>query len=77
MPRLRTPTLTIKKCPQCGEDVEIFSSDAEVQCNKCGLTVFNDTNLCVQWCAHAKECWGSELYERLKKDDDEQVEKAH
>ena len=22
---LRTPTLTIKKCPRCGEDVEIFS----------------------------------------------------
>jgi ribosomal protein S27AE len=71
-----TPTLTIKKCPQCGEDVEIFSSDAKVQCSTCGLTIFNDMNLCIRWCARAKECWGSELYEQFKKADNEQVEKS-
>ena len=64
-----TPTLTIQKCPQCGEDVEIFSSDAKVRCSKCRLEVFTDTNLCIRWCAHAKECWGTELYERFKNDD--------
>jgi anaerobic ribonucleoside-triphosphate reductase len=56
---LRTPTLTIKKCPQCGVDVELFSSDFEVQCNKCEFIVFNDQNLCIQWCAYAKDCVGS------------------
>ena len=71
-----TPTLTIQKCPQCGEDVEMFSSDAKVHCSKCGLTVFNDMNLCVHWCAHAKECWGTEHYEQFKKADKEQVERA-
>jgi hypothetical protein len=55
---LRTPTLTIKKCPQCGEDVEIFSSDFEVQCNTCEFIVFNDQNLCTQRCAYAKDCAG-------------------
>ena len=70
---LRTPTLTIKKCPRCGEDVEIFSSDVKVQCGKCGLTVFNDMNLCIHWCAYAKECIGPELYEQLTKGDKEQT----
>ncbi|MGZ4849253.1 MAG: hypothetical protein ACXV2D_07180, partial [Halobacteriota archaeon] len=69
---LRTPTLTIKKCPRCGEDVEIFSSDVKVKCGKCGLTVFNDMNLCIHWCAYAKECVGPELYEQLTKADKEQ-----
>jgi hypothetical protein len=53
---LRTPTLTIKKCPQCGDNVEMFSSDFEVQCNTCEFIVFNDQNLCIQRCAYAKEC---------------------
>jgi ribosomal protein S27AE len=70
---LRTPTLTIKKCPRCGEDVEIFSSDVKVKCGKCGLTVFNDMNLCIHWCAYAKECVGPELYEQLTKGDKEQT----
>lgn len=56
---LRTPTLTIKKCPQCGDDVELFSSDFEVQCSKCEFIVFNDQNLCIQRCAYAKDCVGS------------------
>src|SRR5659263_69665 len=72
--RLRTPTLTIKKCPRCNEDIEIFSSDVKVKCSKCGLEVFNDMNLCVHWCAYAKECVGPELYEQLKKDDTEHSE---
>ncbi|HYC19731.1 MAG TPA: hypothetical protein VEF35_03815 [Candidatus Bathyarchaeia archaeon] len=70
---LRTPTLTIKKCPRCGEDVEVFSSDVKVKCSKCGLTVFNDMNLCIHWCAYAKECVGPELYEQLTKGNKEQA----
>ena len=27
---LRTPTFSIKKCPQCGEDREIFPDDLPV-----------------------------------------------
>jgi hypothetical protein len=54
--------------------MEIFSTDVKVKCSKCGLTVFNDMNLCIHWCAYAKECVGPELYEQLKKDDTEQTE---
>jgi hypothetical protein len=61
---LRTPTLSIKKCPQCGEEVEVFSNDISVTCS-CGFTVYNDILSCVQWCKHAKECVGSETYEKI------------
>ncbi|HVP95478.1 MAG TPA: hypothetical protein VMS89_09965 [Methanoregulaceae archaeon] len=62
---VRTPTLTIKKCPACGEEIEIFSNDISVKCSKCGFTAYNDITSCVQSCRYAKECVGEELYERL------------
>ncbi len=62
---LRTPTLTIKKCPQCGEEVEVFSNDISVKCNRCGFLVFNDIESCIQWCKYAKECVGEETYNKL------------
>ncbi len=42
---LRTPTLSIKKCPQCGEEVEIFSNDVKVACGNCGFVIYNDIHL--------------------------------
>nr|WP_321351574.1 hypothetical protein [uncultured Methanoregula sp.] len=62
---LRTPTLAIKKCPQCGEDVELFSNDISVACSNCGFVVYNEIESCVQWCKHAKECVGEEMYNRI------------
>ena len=57
---LKTPTLTIKKCPKCGEEVEIFSNDTQVSCETCGFVIYNDTLSCIQWCNYAKECVGEE-----------------
>ena len=62
---LGTPTLKIVKCPNCGEDIELFSTDVEAKCYKCGFEAFNDINLCVQWCEHAEECVGTEMYNKL------------
>lgn len=62
---LRTPTLAIKKCPQCGAEVELFSNDASVKCSTCGFVVYNDILSCVQWCKHAKECVGDETYWKI------------
>ena len=62
----RTPTLKIKKCPECGGDVEIFSTELRVKCDKCGFTVYNELESCIQWCKYAKECVGEELYNKLK-----------
>ncbi len=63
----RTPTLKIKKCPECGENVEIFSTELRVKCDNCGFTIYNDLDSCIQWCKYAKECVGAELYNKLKK----------
>jgi predicted RNA-binding Zn-ribbon protein involved in translation (DUF1610 family) len=62
---LRTPTLTIKKCPQCGGEVEVFSTDTSVPCSNCGFVVYNDALSCVQWCRYAKECVGEEMYRTI------------
>ena len=63
----RTPTLKIKKCPECGENVEIFSTDTQVKCGHCGFIIYNDLESCIQWCKYAKECVGEELYNKLKR----------
>lgn len=62
------PTIKLKPCPKCGEEVEIISSDMKTNCPKCGFTIYNDVASCVQWCAYAKECVGEELYERIHKE---------
>jgi len=63
---LRTPTLKIKKCPKCGAEVEVFSNDLKVECDSCGFVIYNDLELCINWCKFAKECVGEELYKKLK-----------
>jgi NADH pyrophosphatase NudC (nudix superfamily) len=60
------PTIKLKACPQCGEEVEIVSTDMKANCPQCGFTIYNDVVSCVQWCQHARECVGEEVYERLK-----------
>lgn len=64
---VRAPTLKIKKCPECGKEVEIFSTDIKVNCSKCGFTVYNDLESCIQWCKYAEKCVGKEMYKNLKK----------
>ena len=64
---IRTPTIKIKKCPECGEEVEVFSTDIKVNCSNCGSTVYNDLESCIQWCKYAEKCVGEELYKKLKK----------
>ncbi|MFC1968542.1 hypothetical protein ACFLVX_04045 [Chloroflexota bacterium] len=62
---IRMPRLEIKKCPECGEEIEIFSNEASAICLKCGFTIYNDLLSCVQWCEYAKECVGEPAYERV------------
>jgi protein-tyrosine-phosphatase len=64
---IRTPTIIIKKCPECGREVEIFSNEMQTKCSKCGFTIYNDLESCVQWCKYAEECVGEEMYKKLKK----------
>lgn len=62
-----TPTLKIKKCPECGNEVEIFSNDVKVDCEKCGFTIYNNIESCVQWCKYARYCVGEQLYKKFKR----------
>ena len=68
---IRTPTIKIKKCPECGEEVEIFSDEMRVKCSNCGFIVYNDLQSCMQWCKYAEKCVGEELYKKLRKRSDE------
>ena len=61
----RTPTILEKICPQCGNEIELFSIDTERKCEHCGFTVYNDMLNCVQWCKYARKCVGDKLYEQL------------
>ena len=72
----RTPTITEKICPQCGNVVEIFSIDTEIACEHCGFKVYNDALSCVQWCKYARKCVGDEMYEYLMKIAESQKERA-
>jgi NADH pyrophosphatase NudC (nudix superfamily) len=67
--KLKTPTLDIKICPQCGNEIELFSIDTEMACDSCGYVVYNDIQSCVKWCKYAKLCVGEELYNKLMKAD--------
>jgi len=64
--KLRRPSIIIKICPECGEEVELFTTDAKMEC-ECGFTVYNDAMSCVQWCKYARECVGDEIYEEMIK----------
>ena len=61
----RTPTIIEKICPQCGHEIELFSIDTQMPCEHCSFIAYNDTLSCVQWCAHAKQCVGEEVYEQM------------
>ena len=65
MAKPRTPTIHEKICPQCGHEIEMFSIDTSRTCEHCGFVAYNDTLSCVQWCAHAKQCVGEEMYNAM------------
>jgi len=56
--------IKVKICPECDEEIEIFSRDTHVQC-ECGFIAYNDTQNCIQWCALARECVGDEIYNKF------------
>jgi len=63
---IRTPTINAKRCPQCGGEVELFSTDMKVDCPQCGQAVYNNVATCAAHCRFAEQCLGAELYEKLK-----------
>ncbi len=56
------------KCIHCGAVNEIWSDEPDTTCHSCKKTIDREmkTN-CLMWCPAAKECVGSEKYEKLTK----------
>lgn len=52
-------------CPNCGNTVELMSSDVFAECEECGFTVYSERMECVQRCPKARECVGDAYFARL------------
>lgn len=61
----RTPSLDIKTCPECGEEIELFSNETHTRCTKCGFLAYNDKQSCISWCQYAIQCVGEDVYNRF------------
>jgi ribosomal protein S27AE len=54
------------KCPNCGSEVEMFSDEQRIKCQKCGERVYREnTPSCIEWCASARQCLGEERWKAL------------
>ncbi len=64
---LKSPVPEMYVCPNCGEEVEIWTHELKRNCLKCGTPVFRpQKSSCLDWCKMARECVGEETYNRLK-----------
>jgi DNA-directed RNA polymerase subunit RPC12/RpoP len=54
------------KCPDCGHEVEMFSNETKVKCDKCGSWVHKEKlPSCIDWCAAARQCVGEDRWKQL------------
>lgn len=64
---IREPMPEFINCPDCGREVEIWTDELKATCSACGGKVFRAAQAsCIDWCPHAKECVGPEVYEKLR-----------
>ncbi|MCL6106718.1 MAG: hypothetical protein M1309_05150 [Actinobacteria bacterium] len=49
--------ITIKTCPKCGGEVELFTGDAKAKCPDCGQLVYREKASCIEWCPGARQCF--------------------
>ena len=67
---MRNLRVSVHKCPNCGAEVEIFSDELKVKCQKCGEKVYREqVPSCIDWCAKARQCLGEERWKELRSDD--------
>ncbi len=63
----RNLRVSLYKCPNCGAEVEIFSDEIKVKCQKCGEKVYREKiPSCIDWCASARQCLGEERWRELQ-----------
>jgi len=62
----RNLRVSLYKCPNCGAEVEIFSDEIKMKCQKCGKMVYREKiPSCIDWCASARQCLGDERWKEL------------
>jgi len=67
---MRNLRVSVHRCPNCGAEVEIFSDELKVKCQKCGEKVYREqVPSCIDWCAMARQCLGEERWRELRSDD--------
>jgi len=58
--------VSIKRCPNCKEEVEFFSDEVRRRCPKCKTEITAESiPSCIEWCASARECMGERLWKEL------------
>jgi DNA-directed RNA polymerase subunit RPC12/RpoP len=69
---MRKLRVELFKCPNCSADVEIFSDEMSIRCQKCGEKVVREqTPTCIEWCASARQCLGEDRWKALMGDKEE------
>jgi|TARA_B100002003_G_C13798012_1_gene394085 DNA-directed RNA polymerase subunit RPC12/RpoP len=64
---MRKLRVELYKCPSCGAEIEIFSDEMRMKCQKCGDMVYREqTPSCIDWCSSARQCLGEERWEELR-----------
>jgi HD superfamily phosphodiesterase len=63
--KFKQPQPEIIKCPNCPEEIEIWTDEIQVICPKCKQTVTRERNAsCLDWCKYARECVGDITYSK-------------
>jgi len=66
--RFKQPTPEYIKCQSCGEEVEIWTDEAQTACPKCKKMITRKGfESCLEWCKYAKECVGEQKYSNYLK----------
>jgi DNA-directed RNA polymerase subunit RPC12/RpoP len=71
---MRKLRVELFKCTECGAEVEIFSDETRIKCQKCGTMIFKEQlPTCIEWCSAARQCLGEERWTALMGDKENSV----
>jgi predicted RNA-binding Zn-ribbon protein involved in translation (DUF1610 family) len=52
-----SPQIITRSCPFCGEEIEFFEYETQLECPECGKIVYREpSEVCVTWCSYADKC---------------------
>ncbi len=67
---MRNLRVELYKCPSCGAEIEIFSDELKMKCQKCGEIVYKENiPSCIDWCASARQCLGEKRWQEMRGED--------